>query len=252
MEQSVIHDIFFYKGIEVNYRGGTEDENVLGHSFEKDIFFREIPSFKPSARPVIIDIGAHIGTFSLLSSMKFPEATIFAYEPSRDTFEILKKNKASNRLDRMKVFHEAVSTHQGTTRLFHSVKTGNWGHSITKELSDSFEVVNTTTLEAIVRDNKIDFIDLIKFNCEGAEFGILHNTPHEIIKKIGSGIILYHEDLDAQGGNAGRLAALFKTLNFRVINVRKGNGRGWLIVWNRRKYSRAYFIIQALIRKMKV
>jgi len=136
------------------------------------------------------------------------------------------------------------------TNLFHSNKTGNWGHSITKSLSNSFEQVKTTTLESIMAVNKIGFIDLIKFNCEGSEFTILLNTPHNVIKKIGLGLILYHQDLDNQLGDVNKLVELFKYLNFRVMMISKGPDRGWLIVWNKREYSWLYFIRKGLIRRM--
>lgn len=251
MEQKLKLSSYFYKGIRINYRLGTEDEKVLNHSFEKDIFFKEIPSFIPSRAPVIIDVGAHIGTFSLLASLKFPEATIYAYEASRESFRVLLENKESNKLDRLKVFHGAISSLSGTVKLFHNEKTGNWGHSITKPLSKSFEEVNSATLMNVIDEHAINFIDLIKFNCEGAEFEILFTTPPRMLKKIGVGIILYHEDLDSKFGSAEKLSALFKGMNFRVDKINKGSHRGWLIVWNRRKYSRMHFVAKAISRRLK-
>jgi hypothetical protein len=61
-------EIDSYDGFEVIYRKGTADENVIGHSFENDIFFSGIPEYQPEDGHVIIDLGAHIGTFSLLAS----------------------------------------------------------------------------------------------------------------------------------------------------------------------------------------
>lgn len=42
-------------------------------------------------RPVIIDAGASRGSFSILAAKKFPDATIYAFEPTPYAFERLKK-----------------------------------------------------------------------------------------------------------------------------------------------------------------
>src|SRR5690606_4150668 len=97
---------FRYDTLTVYYRKGTEDEKVLTHSFDNDIFFKEIPSFKPRKTPVIIDVGAHIGTFSILSFLKFPRSRIFSVEASQETYEVLEKNIRSNDLP-IKAFHNA-------------------------------------------------------------------------------------------------------------------------------------------------
>lgn len=252
MEPELRLDKYSYNGIEVYFRVGTEDEKVLSHSFSNDIFFKEIPSFNPSAHPVILDIGAHIGTFSLLCTMKYPGASIYAYEPCLDSFQILEKNRKINNLERLQIFRMAVAGKTGTVKLFHSKENGNWGHSITMALSPSFEVVKTTSLEEIIVQNNIDFIDLIKLNCEGAEFEILFNTSRDALRKIGLGLILYHEDLDNAIGNSDRMAALFEELKFRVVRIKTSEKRGWLIVWNREKYSRTHFILRALLRRLKL
>jgi hypothetical protein len=46
------------------------------------------------------------------------------------------------------------------------------------------EVVKCTTLEDIMRENKLRKIDLLKMDCEGAEYNILYNTTPELYAKI--------------------------------------------------------------------
>lgn len=240
---------FSYNSLRILYRRGTEDEKVLAHSFDKDIFFKEIPSFKPRRTPTIIDVGAHIGTFSLLSHLKFPQSHIYSVEASQETYDILKKNILINSLP-IRAFHNALLDRNGTVKLFHNSISGNWGHSVTKEFDSSFEEVQSVTFEQFIRDNEIEFIDLIKFNCEGSEFSILMKTSAEFINKIGLGIILYHEDLAEQGYRLSDLASLFDRNSFRTLVVPKSDQRGWLIVWNKRIYSKFYFIWSAIYRRL--
>ena len=42
---------------------------------------------------IIVDIGAHIGAFSIYSSKKANKGKVFSYEANIDNFEILKKIK---------------------------------------------------------------------------------------------------------------------------------------------------------------
>ena len=251
MEQQLNLNTYSFRGTKTSYRVGTADEDVIRHSFDRDIFFKEIPSFVPSKRPVVLDIGAHIGTFSILSAIKYPDAAVYAFEAASDTFRVLERNKYTNGLKRLNIFHQAVAGVSGPVKLYHSEKTGNWGHSITKAISGSFEEVNATTLEDIITDNKIGFIDLVKFNCEGAECDIIHSASDDCIKRIGLAVILYHSDLDPQGGNIQRMMELFRNLDFRIDHIRKSEKRGWLIVWNRRRYSRWHFFYQGIRRRVK-
>lgn len=239
---------FRYDTLTVYYRKGTEDEKVLAHSFDNDIYFKEIPSFKPRRSPVIIDVGAHIGTFSILASIKYPGSRVFAMEASRETFDILSKNVQVNHLP-IKVLHNALLDRNATVQLFHNAVSGNWGHSITRVFDSSSEEVKAITLERLVSENDIDLIDLAKFNCEGSEFSILTKAPEAVLSKIGLGIILYHEDLAEKGYRLEDLVSLFERKAFRKLVIRKSRDRGWLIVWNRRMYSRLYFLISAIQRR---
>src|SRR2546426_12568896 len=50
------------------------------------------------AAPRILDIGAHIGAFTLAASHAFQGARCVAYEPAPDTFTYLEKNILANKL----------------------------------------------------------------------------------------------------------------------------------------------------------
>jgi FkbM family methyltransferase len=45
-----------------------------------------------SENPVIIDVGANIGLFSIYMKQKYPASQIIAFEPAVETFEVLKQN----------------------------------------------------------------------------------------------------------------------------------------------------------------
>lgn len=123
-----------FGGYDVAYRIGSVDAAVLGHSFDKDIFLSAIPEYSLPADAVVLDVGAHIGTFSLLASKKAPQGCVFAIEASRDTFNLLKTNVSMNGLRNVIVDHLALTDRIGMVSLHHDPD-GNYGHSITKQLS---------------------------------------------------------------------------------------------------------------------
>lgn len=64
-------------------------------------------------KPVIVDIGANVGSFSVWASRTWADSTIYSYEPMKDNFEMLLLN--TKNLSNVKVHHVGV---------------GNPGHSI--------------------------------------------------------------------------------------------------------------------------
>jgi FkbM family methyltransferase len=211
---------------DVAFRSGTADESVLDHSFDKDIFFAGVPEYHVGATDVIIDVGAHIGTFSMLAARKAPQGRIYAIEASLETFNYLRTNIALNRLDHVRPFYLALSDRKGTVRLHHD--RGNWGHSIMKEMSSRGEEVPSDTLENFLGENRIEDCAFIKFNCEGAEFPILMNTSNEILRTIRMMLVLYHEDL-AEGYSLAALRAKLEEAGFTTELRNPRRTRGWLI-----------------------
>ncbi len=238
-----------YNGLDVYYREGTEDERVLDHSFEKDIFLKEIPYFRFNRNPVVVDVGAHIGTFSMKCYLRFPEVKILSFEASKESYEILRQNILNNGLsDRVKTFHEAVASENGTVKLFHDIEKGNWGHTITKKISEDYETVKSSNLATIFENNGINNIDLIKFNCEGAEFDIIINSPIEILEKINLAIILYHCDL-VKNFTKRDLIDRLENSQHSCSSLFEKKDRGWIISVNKKKYNPLAFNILSKIKR---
>ena len=183
--------------ISLLYREGTIDEEVISHSFDQDIFFKSVPDFNPLTANTIIDVGAHLGSFSLKAVTLNPLMKVVAIEASSDNFRLLKQNIEINHLEQtIKALNIALSDKTGEEVLYMSNE--SWGHSTTRENSSKPETVEALTLEDLFLRNQIESCDLIKFNCEGSEFKILLSTPQELFKKVKMMIVLFHEDLEEQ------------------------------------------------------
>jgi len=211
-------------GFEVAYREGTADEAVIKHSFDNDMLFPGIPEYRLQPNHVIIDVGAHIGTFSLLAASKVPQGKIFAAEACKETFDFLKINVALNHPGNIEIRHIALSDKMG--KIFLHYDEGNWGHSIMKQLSAKGEEVGSDTLDNFM--SAIGRCDFIKFNCEGAEFPILMGASKETLSKISMMLILYHCDL-AESYTLDSMIGHLQNNGFKTRIRNQTTQRGWLI-----------------------
>ncbi|HVD92646.1 MAG TPA: FkbM family methyltransferase [Vicinamibacterales bacterium] len=121
----------------------------------------------------IVDIGANIGAFTLDAAMRYPTATVHAYEPDSCTCETLRQNVEENGLSsRVRIWNEAVAGEAGTLRLWQGE-----GSVLTSAYLDAsargvFRDVPAVTLETVVA-RASGRVGLLKMDCEGGEADIL-------------------------------------------------------------------------------
>ena len=213
---------------EIAYRSGTVDEQVISTGIEEEMFFAGLPEYRPAPDHVVVDVGAHIGMFSLQAAQKSPQGRIYAIECSRETFNYLRLNVALNAMLNIDVSRLALSDTTGDIRLFHA--DGNWGHSIMKPLSSSGESVPADTLANFFQAKQITHCDLIKFNCEGAEFPILMSSPVELLRRVDLLLIQYHTELRGDY-TVEQLVRHLESAGFKTrIRQEYGHG-GWMVAY---------------------
>ena len=216
-----------FGGFEAAFREGTADEKVIAHSFDNDIFFSQVREIEPGKDGVVIDIGAHIGTFALLAAKKAPLGRVHAFEASRETFNYLKINAALNPSLPITVHHMAVAGERGEVMLHHDLN-GNWGHSITRKMSARGEIVPAITLDAFVADNDLRAVSVVKFNCEGAEFPILMGCEDETLRRVRAMLVLYHLHL-VDGYSLHALTQRLTDAGFTIRVIKHSASKGWII-----------------------
>lgn len=213
-------------GYDVAFRKGTADERVIAQSFEKDIFFSSLPEYSPGAQDVIVDVGAHIGLFSLLAASKVPHGSVHAIEASCDSFNLLRINASLNGASNIVPHHLALSERNGMCILFHSE--GNWEHSTVKQFSRKCEEVPCSTLADFFAANHIVTCHLLKLNCEGGEFPILLNADRECLQRCKVILALYHCDMWLKNSEDDLVTHLAD--NGFVTTIRKRTQkRGWIV-----------------------
>jgi FkbM family methyltransferase len=129
----------------------------------------------------IIDVGANAGLVSLsLAADSEPKITVvYAIEPSRRTYAILKENCSLNPSLQVKPYRLALSDTNGTLSLTSDGGTGN--HLVQSGRVHS-ERVKAQTMESFCRTERINRVDGIKIDVEGAELLVLKGAK-EVLRR---------------------------------------------------------------------
>jgi FkbM family methyltransferase len=140
---------------------------------------------------VVIDVGAHIGSFSICSALK--GARILALEPVPDNYELLVKNIRLNNLQgQVKLFNLAMWSSSGEQTLrIADDSTGGSGFYYNKDTAPAIST-RCVRLEEFMDAEGIASCDLLKLDCEGAEFEILSAMGRETWNRVKTIILEYH------------------------------------------------------------
>ncbi len=152
----------------------------------------------------VLDVGANIGVSTIWFSRKCPRARIFAVEPSSETSARLLRNVNRNGLgDRVTVLTLALGE---SSRSVHLVFAEHSGLSHTAaEPHEGSETVWSADLRTIL-GMVGGHLDLMKLDCEGAEYGIVLGADDETLSRIDNIVGEYHgSDLSVQARFFARL-----------------------------------------------
>lgn len=204
-----------YKGTTFHFyaRDGA-DVAVLREMFierEYDVALRD-PSF-------IVDIGSHIGGSVVFLKLKYPDARIRAYEPEPSNFALLLKNTKG--LKGVECVNAAVSVQTGTATL--SSRSGSSISGSIKRFGSGVEV-KTVAIDEILDS----YIDLLKFDVEGAEYDIFSAATKLGMVKMLVGEL--HLDL-LSGKTKEQFCSIFKEF---TVSEHKLNDRRYIITAQRK------------------
>lgn len=125
----------------------------------------------------IIDIGAHIGTFSVYLATLYPKSKVYIYEADEVNFNLINKSIKINKLNNIKTFHNAAYCESYKKIIFSkglSSTTGSIGEvGFFKQSSKALTYeVQTISLADIFLNNNIKKCKIFKIDCEGCEYGL--------------------------------------------------------------------------------
>ena len=185
----------------------------------------DVEDFEINTNDTVIDIGAHIGLFSLLVSQLCKTGKILSFEPVSENFDLLVSNLKLNHIKNILPFNMAVSKNSGRLDLF--LNNDQSAHSIFSKSSESISA-ESTSLQKIFDENKISSCKLLKLDCEGAEYQIIDSLPSEYLDKIQNIVMEYHL-ADTKPELVKSLILKIKNAGFKIKTRPHHNDMGFLI-----------------------
>ena len=150
---------------------------IVTHVLEPNVF-RVISSLGKDS--VFIDIGAHIGKYTLLAARK--GALVIAIEPHPLNFYYLKKAAHKNILEQKVICINAAAYNSRQKLKLHLSRSSDSHSILPKPWMRKSIVVLGLPLDDIVKRLKLRRVDLIKIDVEGAELQVLEGSIETLHK----------------------------------------------------------------------
>jgi len=167
-----------------------------------------------TADGVVVDVGANMGDFTMQAAAMCPNGQIIAVEPISKDVRQIELNRLLNGFDNVRIAHVALGDREGEIEIHsHGLASGAfWGEG-------AIERVRLTTLGRLMSEMSIDHVDLLKMDCEGAEWQILP-AAEDVLPRIRQICMEFH---CAEGWTQEKLAEWLRARGYQV----KHTGGTW-------------------------
>src|SRR5215469_6854984 len=192
--QRVPYEIVSRTGARISVRPNTGDRFTVFETFGERVYERGLSCLRVGG--TVIDVGANIGCFSIAAAkIVGSDGRIIAIEPEATTFRRLKENISINGISNIVPVNVAIADASEvkifapkSKTLFTSMYESVDGHTI----SGNVQLISAKKLAAVIEEFSIPRVDLLKLDCEGAEYAIIETLTTDIAQTISNIIIEFH------------------------------------------------------------
>lgn len=169
-------------------RKGALDYNILGRASGGDLWilrevlveetYRQILDLLPSGPIRFVDIGSHIGAFTIWLHAHRSVSESFCFEPDPDSFMMCQFNIGQAGCRDVRLYNQALGGSTRTSQMWVDRVTSARSSIYKRETSSSprLQSVQVLALKEWLDQVDGDF-DLLKMDCEGSEWEILDACP---------------------------------------------------------------------------
>jgi FkbM family methyltransferase len=152
----------------VDYRR-NENNCEIETNGEFDFIYNNKDNFK-----VIFDVGANIGEWTELVSKTIPEAKIYSFEPSAQTFKTLSSKKFSNKVNLNNI---GLGDKKEVKDFFIYGEDSTLNSAFNRDMKNTqIEKASFETLDDFCVKNNIDRVSFLKIDTEGNELSVLKGS----------------------------------------------------------------------------
>ena len=179
--------------------------------------------------PRAVDIGGHIGCFSLAFARQHPRGRVETFEASPSTAAYTIRNMELNGFDdRVTVHHAAVSSSSGTLQFADNAGGSGLNGLTAPEGTPTIEVPAVTLVEAFAAADGP--VDVVKIDTEGAEYDIVLASDPSDWSDVQRVVMEYHP---VDGHSWDELQTFFSKAGLEVVHQEVGLftdrlGTAWL------------------------
>lgn len=208
---------------DVQFRNGYRLEVPINlRSAFDEIFMRGVYDealMKLNDGDVVVDLGANAGYFCLAASMNAQKLRLIAVEPLPANIKALRSNMDRNGITDYSLMQNAVLTNESGVLELHfeadDVESVSASMVVKRNAATSIKVP-TITLDSIVASHELDKIDLLKIDCEGAEYNIIFNTSKHLFDRIQRIVIETHDWAPEEEGTIPQLIAYLEEQGYKT------------------------------------
>lgn len=175
-------------------RNVTDQEYPLVQSMYREIHLEkiyELEDCKIKQNDIVVDMGACIGMFARYAA-NLGAQKVFSFEPNYLNYACLKENVPMN----CYTYNVGISGKSGSYTFYRDWNIG--GHSLINSNYNSTKIgtsenVLCLSMEDALNLIKVDNVNYLKMDIEGAEYDTIMNTPIEIIQKCDKIVMEIHK-----------------------------------------------------------
>jgi FkbM family methyltransferase len=203
----------------------NREDLVFMTNHEDDI----IEHFTPKQGDIVVDIGAHMGRYTIISSKRVgTNGKVVAIEAHPGNFEMLNRNIKLNQLTNVIPLNYAVYSKETKIKLY--LPEEDSGFTIYNTImsnragtEDKFVEVNANTLDYLLQLNQIreEEVNWVKIDVEGAEFEVLKGATNVLTKSKDIALLI-----EIHGPDNYRPILNFLSLYNFKIDFEKSNKNG--------------------------
>lgn len=206
VKSSIFSTLIEIPELQIKLRKNSSDIEVFYQVWTQEEYLEPINIIKKnitiSEQPIIFDIGANIGLSALYFNQKFPNASIYAFEPFESN-----RNQISKQFT---VSPKALWKSDSNLKTSMEFRDGKeWSVQVQEDTKGN---IAGARLLSLLKEYSIEVIDILKMDIEGSEYPVFLEDPTitEALTHVKSIVIEIHDD----AGNRNDLYTKLKECNF--------------------------------------
>jgi FkbM family methyltransferase len=193
-----------------------------------------IELFTPKEGDVVVDIGAHMGRYTIIGSKRVgTNGKVVAIEANPSNFEMLNRNIKLNQLTNIISLNNAVYSKETKIKLY--LPGEELGHTTYNTVmsdraknEDKFVEVSANTLDYLLQLKEITDVNWVKIDVEGAEFEVLKGAHNLLLNS--RNIVILMEVHGSLNDYRLKLEEFIRSYNLKIEFEKIYENTGYIIV----------------------